>query len=67
MNDDGKPVGISDIDETILQVKNMIRDAIKPDVTMFIKFDSLTADGKQILSIAIQKEQINHTILPAKA
>ncbi len=55
VNDDGKPVGISDIDETILQVKNMIRDAIKPDVTMFIKFDSLTADGKQILSIAIQK------------
>ena len=35
VDDGGNFVGVDDIDETMLQLTNAIRDAIKPDITMF--------------------------------
>jgi len=43
VDNDGKIEGILDIDETYNKITNGIRDAINPDVTMFIKY-SLTSD-----------------------
>ena len=34
--DDGSIVGLEDPDRAIQQIANMIRDSIKPDITMFI-------------------------------
>lgn len=38
VDDDGKPVGLDDIDDTYTRITNGIRDAILPDVTMFVKY-----------------------------
>ena len=38
VDDDGNPVGLDDIDDTYTRVTNSIRDAICPDVTMFVKY-----------------------------
>ena len=38
IDDNGNAVGIDNIDETYTRITNGIRDAIHPDVTMFIKY-----------------------------
>lgn len=35
-DDDGNPYPLSDIDGTMTQITNSIRDSILPDVTMFV-------------------------------
>lgn len=36
VRDDGTVIGVNDPDGTALQVSNMVRDAVKPDLTMFL-------------------------------
>ena len=38
MDNDGNVIGIDDIDETYTRFKNGIRDAVQPDVTMFVRY-----------------------------
>ncbi len=38
MDDQGATVGIDDVDETYTRLTNGIRDAIHPDVTMFVRY-----------------------------
>lgn len=38
VDDRGNPVGIEDVDETYTRLTNGIRDAIAPDVTMFVRY-----------------------------
>ena len=35
VNDDGTVCGLDNLDESALQISNMIRDSIKPDITLF--------------------------------
>ena len=37
IDDQGKVVGIDSVDETYTRLTNGIRDAIQPDVTMFVR------------------------------
>lgn len=53
MNDDGTPQGVMDIDQTLLRISNMIRDVIRPDVTMFVDYNVETIDDKQIIVVTI--------------
>lgn len=53
--DSGDAVGLSDPDGTALQISNMVRDAIKPDLTMFLHYETLDIDGKYIISVDIQR------------
>ncbi len=55
VQDDGTVVGLDDPDGTALQISNMIRDAIKPDLTMFLHYETLNENGKQIVAIDIQQ------------
>ena len=55
IEDNGTVVGIDNIDETISQVSNMARDTIKPDITMFIHYDSIIVDNHKIVVINIQR------------
>ena len=50
VQDDGTVIGLDDPDGAALQVSNMIRDAIKPDLTMFLHYETLNEDGKQIVA-----------------
>lgn len=42
-------------DGAALQVSNMVRDAIKPDLTMFLHYQTLNEDEKQIIAIDVQQ------------
>ena len=44
--DNGTPTGIKDPDKTMQQITNMIRDSIKPDITLFIKYELQKISGK---------------------
>ncbi len=55
VQDDGTVSGLNDPDGASLQVSNMVRDAIKPDLTMFLHFETLTVEGKKIVAVDIQQ------------
>mgnify|MGYP003267528777 FL=1 len=48
-------VGLDDPDKVSLQISNMVRDAIKPDVTMFLHYETIEEAGKKIVVVDIQR------------
>lgn len=55
VQNDGTVTGVKDADETALQVSNMVRDAVKPDLTMFLHYETLEIEGKYVVVIDIQR------------
>lgn len=55
VGDDGSVVGLENPDQVALQISNMVRDAIKPDLTMFLHYETLETEGKHILAIDVQR------------
>lgn len=55
VNDDGSVVGVTEADEIMLKASNAIRDAIKPDVTIFVKTELVVMEDKPIVKITVQK------------
>ena len=55
VRDDGTVVGLDNADRASLQISNMVRDAIKPDVTMFLHYETIIVNGKNILAVDIQR------------
>ena len=55
MTDGGVPAGVANADETMLRISNMVRDSIKPDVTMFVRYEKIDAGGKDIIAVTIQR------------
>lgn len=55
VRDDGTVAGLGNPNEAALQISNMVRDAIKPDVTMFLHYETLEEKGKQIVVVDIQR------------
>lgn len=55
VQDDGTVIGLDDPDGAALQVSNMVRDAIKPDLTMFLHYETLHENGKQIVVVDVQQ------------
>ncbi|MCD8331316.1 MAG: putative DNA binding domain-containing protein [Oscillospiraceae bacterium] len=52
---DGSVVGVQNADKVTLQINSMVQDSIKPDVTMFVRYETQTIDGKQIIAVVVQK------------
>ncbi len=55
VRDDGTVVGLDNADAVSLQISNMVRDAIKPDVTMFLHYETMVENGKNIVAVNIQR------------
>lgn len=55
VNDDGSILGVEDPDSVSLQISNMVRDSIKPDLTMFLHYDTIEEGGKAIVEVEIQR------------
>ncbi len=55
VQNDGAVIGIDNADAVQLRLNNMIRDSIKPDVTMFVRYEAMMVEGKQILAVTVQK------------
>ena len=51
VGDDGTVLGVEDADGCALQVSNMVRDAVRPDVTMFVSYETLNCDGKAVVAV----------------
>lgn len=47
--------GLESVDNVSLQISNMVRDAIKPDLTMFLHYKTIEIEEKQVLEIEIQR------------
>lgn len=55
VEDDGTVTGVEGADRVTLQVNNMVRDSIKPDLTMFVRYETQTVEGRQIIAVTVQK------------
>lgn len=55
INDDGTICGVSDVDNNMLKLTNMIRDVVRPDVTMFTDCTVEQIDGKQVIVLTVQR------------
>lgn len=64
--DDGTVVGVEDADAVLLRLNNMVRDSIKPDVTMFVRYEALELDGKKVAAATVQKGADRPYYLAAK-
>ena len=43
--DDGSVTGLDNPDDTILRVTNVVRNAIKPDVSLFVHYETEIVEG----------------------
>ncbi len=55
IEDNGNIIGIDNADQSILQINNMVRDSIKPDVTMFVRYEIQVINEKQVIAVTVQK------------
>lgn len=55
IRDDGEIIGLDDPDSAALQISNMVRDNIKPDVTMFLHYETIEEQGKKIILVNVQR------------
>lgn len=62
-DDKGNASGIDNVDETYTRITNGIRDAIMPDVTMFIKY---TLQDKKIIKITVGEGSFKPYYLKSK-
>lgn len=55
VRNDGEIVGVENADHVMLQVSHMVRDSVKPDITMFIHYEVQEINEKQIVVVTVQK------------
>ncbi len=55
VSDDGSVYGVDDIDTVMLRASNAIRDAVRPDVTLFTEYSVDEVDGKSVVVISVQR------------
>ena len=55
INDDGSIRGADNPEATLLRITNMIRDAIRPDVTMFIDSRTEIMEEKSVIVLTVQR------------
>ena len=55
IENDGTVRGVEDADGTMLRVTNAIRDAVRPDLTMFLDCRCETMEGKPVICVRVQR------------
>ena len=66
IDDDGNAVEVNNIDGVMLQVSNVIRDAIKPDLAMFCDITAETVQDKKVVKITVNRGTARPYYLSAK-
>ena len=66
IDDDGNAVEVNNIDGVMLQVSNVIRDAIKPDLAMFCDITVETVQDKKVVKITVNRGTARPYYLAAK-
>lgn len=55
VNDDGSVQGVENTDAIMLRITNMIRDSVRPDVTMFTECAIETIEEKPVVVLTVQR------------
>ena len=55
VTNNGEIIGLPDADTDLINVNNMLRDNIKPDVTLFVQGRIEQLDGKRIIRMDVQR------------
>ena len=55
IDDDGSVCGVPDADATMLRATNALRDAIRPDIMMFVDCRYTNMDGKAVVTVSVQR------------
>ena len=66
LDDNGKPCGLKNINEVELQCVNHITNTIKPDVSMFVKYEKIVIDGDDVLKIIVNKGSMSPYYIAGK-
>lgn len=66
VGDDGEIIGVEDANRAILQLNNMIRDSVKPDITMFVHYEAVTVENRDIVALIVQQGTNRPYYLAAK-
>mgnify|MGYP002509472919 CR=1 FL=1 len=66
LDDNGKPCGLKNINDVELQCVNHITNTIKPDVSMFVKYEKIVVDGKDVLKIIVNKGSMSPYYIAGK-
>ena len=66
IDNDGNAVEVNNIDGVMLQVSNVIRDAIKPDLAMFCDITVETVQNKKVVKITVNRGTARPYYLAAK-
>lgn len=66
VGDDGKITGIEDTNRVILRLNNMIRDTVKPDITMFVHYETISVENRDIVALTVQQGTDRPYYLAAK-
>jgi ATP-dependent DNA helicase RecG len=52
---DGTAVGVDNPDDTVLRVSNVVQNAIKPDLSLFVDYETVVMEGAAIIKMNVQK------------
>ena len=66
IDDDGKVVGLSDIQSVELQCVSHLADTVKPDISMFVKYERVSMDNKEVLKITVNRGSMSPYYLASK-
>ncbi len=55
IDDSGEIIGVENSEKVMLQIMNMLRDSIKPDITMFTSCNVKKIDGREVIEITVQR------------
>ena len=66
MEDNEQVCGVADPDDTMLRIANIIRDSIRPDVTMFTEVSVMEIEGKPFVVVQVQRGTARPYYLAAK-
>ena len=54
IDDNGKAVGLTDVDDTMLRLSNAIRDSIRPDITMCVDYADIKVEDKDVVKVTVE-------------
>lgn len=66
IDNNGEVIGLENSDAVIQQIANGLRDAVKPDITLFVNYAVITDADREILEVTVQRGTERPYYLAAK-
>lgn len=55
IGNNGEIIGVKNLDIEMVKLSNMVRDSIKPDITLFTSYEIEKIEGKNVIKVSVQK------------